>query len=177
MKPIPESRRGKILLAACIVLVVSLAAALTLGVLLAGGLDGGKDGGGAATGESASDSSALQGSSSESGGDSDTAAGGDPWKACREQGLSVSELFAYTGPNPDCGFEQGNDIAAVTVENTSGKYLLCAEITVASTTTPSCCWIFINLSFPLAGSSWRRRLPNCTCVERAGVVRSALGHR
>lgn len=132
MKPIPESRRGKILLAACIVLVVSLAAALTLGVLLAGGLDGGKDGGGAATGESASDSSALQGSSSESGGDSDTAAGGDPWKACREQGLSVSELFAYTGPNPDCGFEQGNDIAAVTVENTSGKYLLCAEITVAS---------------------------------------------
>ena len=132
MKPIPESRRGKILLAACIVLVVSLAAALTLGVLLAGGLDGGKDGGGAATGESASDSSALQGSSSESGGDSDTAAGGDPWKACREQGLSVSELFTYTGPNPDCGFEQGNDIAAVTVENTSGKYLLCAEITVAS---------------------------------------------
>lgn len=131
MKPIPESRRGKILLAACIVLVVSLAAALTLGVLLAGGLDGGKDGGGAATGESASDSSALQGSSSESGGDSDTAAGGDPWKACREQGLSVSELFTYTGPNPDCGFEQGSDIAAITVENTSGKYLLSAEISVA----------------------------------------------
>ncbi len=26
-----------------------------------------------------------------------------------------------------------------------------------STTTPSCCWIFVNLSFPLAGSRRRRR--------------------
>ena len=44
----------------------------------------------------------------------------------------------------------------------------------ASTTTPSCCWIFINLSFPLAGSRRRRRLPSRTCVERGGAVRSAL---
>ena len=43
-----------------------------------------------------------------------------------------------------------------------------------STTTPSCCWIFINLSFPLAGSRRRRRLPSRTCVERGGAVRSAL---
>ena len=34
-----------------------------------------------------------------------------------------------------------------------------AEIPAASTTTPSCCWIFINLSFPLAGSRRRRCLP------------------
>ena len=47
----------------------------------------------------------------------------------------------------------------------------------ASTTTPSCCWIFINLSFPLAGSRRRRRLPSRTCVKRGGAVRSALGHR
>ena len=46
-----------------------------------------------------------------------------------------------------------------------------------STTTPSCCWISINLSFPLAGSRRRRRLPSHTCVERGGAVRSALGHR
>ena len=52
-----------------------------------------------------------------------------------------------------------------------------AGIPAASTTTPSCCWIFINLSFPLAGSSWRRRLPNRTCVERGCAVRSALGYR
>ena len=47
----------------------------------------------------------------------------------------------------------------------------------ASITTPSCCWIFINLFFPLAGSRRRKRLPNRTCVERGGAVRSALGHR
>ena len=49
-----------------------------------------------------------------------------------------------------------------------------AAFTAASTTTPSCCWIFINLSFPLAGSRRRRRLPSRTCVERGGAVRSAL---
>ena len=45
----------------------------------------------------------------------------------------------------------------------------------ASTTTPSCCWIFINLSFPLAGSRRRRRHADRTCVERGGAVRLALG--
>ena len=47
----------------------------------------------------------------------------------------------------------------------------------ASITTPSCCWIIINLSFPLAGSRRRRRHMLRTCVERGGAVRSALGHR
>ena len=32
-----------------------------------------------------------------------------------------------------------------------------AEIPATSTTTTSCCWISINLSFPLAGSRRRRR--------------------
>ena len=45
----------------------------------------------------------------------------------------------------------------------------------ASTTTPLCCWIIINLSFPLAGSRWRRRHADRMCVERGGAVRSALG--
>ena len=45
----------------------------------------------------------------------------------------------------------------------------------ASTTTPSCCWIIINLSFPLAGSRRRIRHADRTCVERGGAVRSALG--
>ena len=50
-----------------------------------------------------------------------------------------------------------------------------AEITVASTTTPSCCWIFINLSFPIARSRRRRRHADRTCVECGGAIRSALG--
>ena len=45
----------------------------------------------------------------------------------------------------------------------------------ASTTTPSCCWIFINLSFPLDGSRRRRRHADRTCVECGGAIRSALG--
>ena len=50
-----------------------------------------------------------------------------------------------------------------------------AAVTPASTTTPSCCWIFINLSVPLARSRRRRRHTDRTCVERGGAVRSALG--
>ena len=50
-----------------------------------------------------------------------------------------------------------------------------AGIPAASTTTPSCCWIFINLSFPLAGSRRKRHHADRTCVERGGAVRSALG--
>ena len=70
--------------------------------------------------------------------------------------------------------------ASLSLRNTSPPRLCLAKPCrdpAASTTTPSCCWIFINLSFPLAGSRRRRRLPNRTCVERGGVVRSALGHR
>ena len=46
-----------------------------------------------------------------------------------------------------------------------------------STTTPSCCWISINLSAPLAGSRKEETSLHRTCVERGGAVRSALGHR
>ena len=65
--------------------------------------------------------------------------------------------------------------------NTSSSSRSClakpCRSSAASTTTPSCFWIFINLSFPLAGSRRRRRHPLRTCVERGGAVRSALGHR
>ena len=65
--------------------------------------------------------------------------------------------------------------------NTSSSFRSClakpCRSSSASTTTLSCCWIFINLSFPLAGSRRRRRHPLRTCVERGGAVHSALGHR
>ena len=52
-----------------------------------------------------------------------------------------------------------------------------AAITAASTTTPSCCWISINLSFPLAGSRRRRR--RCTVrvlnAEVPSVRHSVIG--
>lgn len=42
--------------------------------------------------------------------------------------LEVDSLFQFTGTNPDCGDEDGEDIAALTVINTSNKYLLTAAI-------------------------------------------------
>ena len=52
-----------------------------------------------------------------------------------------------------------------------------AEITAASTTTPSCYWISVNLSFPLAGSRRRRR--RCTVrvlnAEVPSVRHSVIG--
>ena len=52
-----------------------------------------------------------------------------------------------------------------------------AAVTAASTTTLSCCWIFINLSFPLAGSRRRRR--RCTVrvlnAEVPSVRHSVIG--
>lgn len=42
--------------------------------------------------------------------------------------LEVDSLFQFTGTNPDCGDEDGEDIAALTVINKSEKYLLTAAI-------------------------------------------------
>ena len=50
-----------------------------------------------------------------------------------------------------------------------------AEIAAASTTTPSCCWISINLSFPLLDQEEGDVFPNRMCVERGCAVRSVLG--
>ena len=50
-----------------------------------------------------------------------------------------------------------------------------AEITAASTTTPSCCWISINLSFPLLDQEGGDVFLNRMCVERGGAFHLALG--
>ena len=140
MKLIPEGRRGKILLSACIVLVISLAAALTLGVLLAGGCDGGKNGGDSdayADGKTSADSTVFQESDAGNAADTDTAAGGDPWKACREQGLSVSELFAYTGPNPDCGFDRATILPLLRWKTPRANICFVPRSQLLPTTEPS----------------------------------------
>ena len=52
-----------------------------------------------------------------------------------------------------------------------------AGIPATSTTTPSCCWISINLSFPLAGSRRRRRRCSVRVLnaEVPSVRRSVIG--
>lgn len=47
-----------------------------------------------------------------------------------QDGLIVESPFTYDGPNPDCGFTEGQSIAAITVKNTSGRHLVLADITL-----------------------------------------------
>lgn len=44
--------------------------------------------------------------------------------------LQIESLFQYDGINPDCGNEEGSNIASITVKNTSNKYLVEAKIQV-----------------------------------------------
>lgn len=44
--------------------------------------------------------------------------------------LIISSLFQYTGLNPDCGDEEGEDIAALEIVNQSGEFCKTAEIQV-----------------------------------------------
>lgn len=43
--------------------------------------------------------------------------------------LEVSSLFQYSGDNPDCGDEMGEDTAALAVTNLSEQHLTCARFT------------------------------------------------
>lgn len=43
--------------------------------------------------------------------------------------LAVTAVFQYTGENPDCGDEAGDDIAALAVTNQSGQHLTKATFT------------------------------------------------
>ena len=46
-----------------------------------------------------------------------------------EDSLSVTSLFQYSGYNPDCGGQAGEEIASLAVTNQSEKYLASAKIT------------------------------------------------
>ena len=46
-----------------------------------------------------------------------------------EDSLSVTSLFQYSGDNPDCGGQAGEEIASLAVTNQSEKYLASAKLT------------------------------------------------
>ncbi|MDY3691026.1 MAG: hypothetical protein SO072_03545 [Dysosmobacter sp.] len=46
-----------------------------------------------------------------------------------DEQLSVTSLFQYSGENPDCGDEAGENIASLAVTNQSGRHLTSAKIT------------------------------------------------
>ena len=46
-----------------------------------------------------------------------------------ENSLSVTSLFQYSGDNPDCGGQAGEEIASLAVTNQSEKYLASAKLT------------------------------------------------
>ena len=45
--------------------------------------------------------------------------------------LEIRSLFPFSGINPDCGNQEGTDIAAIELTNTSGAYLTRADVTLA----------------------------------------------
>lgn len=50
-----------------------------------------------------------------------------------EGGLQLESLFQFSGINPDAANQEGADIAAILLKNTSGSYLLKADLTVTLT--------------------------------------------
>ena len=46
--------------------------------------------------------------------------------------LEIESIIQYDGLNPDCGNQEGNDIAAITVRNVSDVYLKSAEISMTT---------------------------------------------
>ena len=111
-----------------------------------------------------------------------------PWGALHPLAAAPLGRLDLPGPEPPLGayIKEGGGRAAApcvlvppspcyTSSSSRNSLAKPCESSAASTITPSCCWIFINLSFPLAGSRRRRRHADRTCVERGGAVRSALG--
>lgn len=72
-----------------------------------------------------------------------------PYKLDNDQ-LEIESVFQYSGMNPDCNEEEGEDIGAIQLKNCSDKYLESAELTV--TTTEGQEYTFIVENLP-AGSS------------------------
>lgn len=50
--------------------------------------------------------------------------------ATLDGGLKLENLFQFSGLNPDAGNQEGTDIATVLLKNTSGSYLVKADLTV-----------------------------------------------
>lgn len=48
-----------------------------------------------------------------------------------EEGLEMEALFQYSGMNPDCNGEEGEDVGAIQFKNSSGQYLEKVTITMA----------------------------------------------
>lgn len=46
--------------------------------------------------------------------------------------LEIENVFQFVGFNPDCGDQEGDDIASITVKNTSDTYLERADITLTA---------------------------------------------
>lgn len=52
-----------------------------------------------------------------------------PYKLKNDE-LEIEFLFQYSGINPDCNDEEGENIGAIQLKNSSGQYLKSAELTV-----------------------------------------------
>lgn len=77
--------------------------------------------------------------------------------------VEVTTLFQYSGANPDCGDEMGEDIAALSVTNRSGKHLTYLELVLKLETGEKL--VFETTDVPANGTVWMFSTDNMSCAS------------
>ena len=79
--------------------------------------------------------------------------------------LEIESVIQYDGLNPDCGNQEGNDIAAITVRNVSDIYLKSAEISMTANTGNIITFVVTDL--PAGGTAFVFSKENVTVESDA----------
>ena len=82
--------------------------------------------------------------------------------------IEVTSLFQYSGPNPDCGEEAGEDIAALSVTNRSGKHVTQETLTLKLATGEKL--VFEIQDLPANETAWVFASDNTSCAQDAQVT-------
>lgn len=80
-----------------------------------------------------------------------------PYKMDKDR-LEIESVFQYSGMNPDCKEEEGDEIGAIQVKNCSGQYLESAELTM--TTADGQIYHFLVEDLPAGSSAMAFELTN-----------------
>lgn len=82
--------------------------------------------------------------------------------------LEITNLFQYEGINPDCGLEEGREVASVTLKNTSGDYL--EEARIALTLTDGTVLSFTVMDLPAGKTVMAFETANTAAEENAACT-------
>ncbi len=82
--------------------------------------------------------------------------------------IEITTLFQYSGPNPDCGEEMGEDIASLSVTNRSGKHVTQETLTLKLATGEKL--VFEIQDLPANETAWVFASDNASCTQDAEVT-------